>query len=240
MNFGTRVWGAGKFLALVGALIATYVLAAAAGMRLATRAREVTVPDFTNKTASEATVEASTLGFGLKVDDSRRPDAAIAAGRVLTQDPTPGSVARTQRTVRVWLSAGQRVAAVPALTGESQRTAELRLAQSGLAVAAISEIDSPAYGADVVVAQDPPASTGATRIALLVNRGQQAVNYVMPDLIGVNGERAADLLRARDFRVALASVAPYPGAGAGTVVRQSPQAGFQLAPGEPISLEVSR
>ena len=33
---------------------------------------------------------------------------------------------------------------------------------------------------------------------------------------------------------------PYPGLPPGTVLRQSPQAGFQIAPGEPISLEVSQ
>jgi beta-lactam-binding protein with PASTA domain len=33
---------------------------------------------------------------------------------------------------------------------------------------------------------------------------------------------------------------PYPGIAAGMVLRQSPQAGFQIEPGEAISLEVSR
>jgi len=33
---------------------------------------------------------------------------------------------------------------------------------------------------------------------------------------------------------------PYPGVPAGIVLRQSPQGGFQVAPGDPISLEVSR
>jgi beta-lactam-binding protein with PASTA domain len=33
---------------------------------------------------------------------------------------------------------------------------------------------------------------------------------------------------------------PYPGIPAGVVLRQNPQAGFQIAPGESISLEVSR
>jgi beta-lactam-binding protein with PASTA domain len=33
---------------------------------------------------------------------------------------------------------------------------------------------------------------------------------------------------------------PYPGVTSDVVLRQSPQAGFQIAPGEPISLEVSR
>ena len=62
----------------------------------------------------------------------------------------------------------------------------------------------------------------------------------MPDLIGVNGDRAADLLRARGFRVAVVGDHPYPGVPAGIVLRQNPQAGFQISPGEPISLEVSR
>jgi beta-lactam-binding protein with PASTA domain len=62
----------------------------------------------------------------------------------------------------------------------------------------------------------------------------------MPDLIGVNGDRAADMLRGHGFRVAVVGSNPYPGVAAGIVLRQNPQAGFQIAPGEPISLEVSR
>jgi beta-lactam-binding protein with PASTA domain len=56
----------------------------------------------------------------------------------------------------------------------------------------------------------------------------------------VNGDRAAEILRARGFRVAVVGSLPYPGIAAGIVLRQSPQAGFQVAPGEPISIEVSR
>jgi beta-lactam-binding protein with PASTA domain len=62
----------------------------------------------------------------------------------------------------------------------------------------------------------------------------------MPDLIGVNGERAATLLRNQGFRVAVVASTPYPGVAGGIVLRQSPQAGFQIAPGEPISIEVSK
>src|SRR5438093_51809 len=78
------------------------------------------------------------------------------------------------------------------------------------------------------------------QVALLVNRGERGSSYVMPDLIGVNGDRAADVLRNHGFRVAVVGSQPYPGVAAGIVIRQSPQAGFQIAPGEPISLEVSR
>ena len=52
--------------------------------------------------------------------------------------------------------------------------------------------------------------------------------------------RAAELLRTRGFRATVVGDHPYPGVSAGIVLRQNPQAGFQIAPGEPISLEVSR
>ena len=240
MPFSTRMWSAGKFVMLVGALVATYILFAAASMRIALRAREVTIPDLTNRTANDATALAADLGLTLRVDETRRPDSKIAAGRVLAQEPAAGEIARRQRSIRVWLSAGQRSATVPKLVGETERTAQLRLAQDGLTLTGIAEIRSPSFASDVVIAQMPPAKSAAGNVSLLVNRGDRGASYVMPDLIGVNGDRAAEILRARGFRVAVVGSNPYPGVAAGIVIRQGPQAGFQIGPGEPISLEVSR
>jgi serine/threonine-protein kinase len=240
MALKTRVWSAGKLVVLAGALVATYLVFAAAAMRVALRAREVQVPNLVDRTANDATATAAAVGLLLRVDEARRPDPKIAAGHVLGQDPAPGTTLRSQRAVRVWLSAGPRAAELPVLTGESERAAELRLAQGGIAVGSIAEIRSQLYPSDVVVAQDPVRTASTDRVALLVNRPERGASYVMPDLIGVNGDQAADILRARGFRVAVVGSLPYPGVAAGVVLRQSPQAGFQIAPGEPISLEVSR
>jgi len=240
MALGTRVWGVGKLVLLVGALLATYVLFAAASMRVALRTREVQVPNFTNRTANEATAIAADLGLGMKVDETRRPDPKIAVGRVIAQEPAAGSTARRQRSVKIWLSAGQRSSTVPLLIGETEGTAQLRLTQDGLTLSDLSEIRSQDFAPDIIVAQTPPAKTAAGNVALLVNRGERGASYVMPDLIGVNGDRAADILRNRSFRVAVVGSNPYPGVAAGVVIRQSPQAGFQIGPGEPVSLEVSR
>ena len=129
--------------------------------------------------------------------------------------------------MKVWVSAGPRAMIVPSLIGESERTAQLRLEQEGLGLVTASEIRSADYPSGAVVAQTPPAKTSAGAVALLVNRGERGVTYVMPDLIGVNGDRAADLLRARGFRVAVVGDHPYPGVPAGIVLRQNPQAGFR-------------
>lgn len=240
MALRTRVWSAGKLFVIGVALVATYLLFAAAAMRLALRAREVQVPNLTDRTASDAAALTGNAGLTLKVDDVRRPDPKIAAGRVAGQDPPPGAIARPQRSIRIWLSAGQHATEVPALVGEAERTAKQELEQNGLAVAAVSEIRSQDYPTDVVVAQEPPAKSASAAVTMLVNRAERGATYVMPDLIGVSGDRAAELLRSRAFRVAVVGSNPYPGVAAGIVLRQSPQAGFQIAPGEPISLEVSR
>lgn len=240
MALTTRVWSAGKLLLLGVALVLTYVVFAAASMRIAIRTREVMVPTLTGQSVNQATAALAESGLMLKVEESRRSDPKVPAGQILTQDPQPGVRTRPQRSVKVWVSAGPRSSILPAFIGESERTAQLRVQQDGLELAGVSEIRSADYPADVVVAQTPPPSSAGGRVSLLVNRGQRAATYVMPDLIGVNGDRASDLLRNHGFRASVVGDHPYPGVPAGIVLRQNPQAGFQIAPGEPIALEVSR
>jgi beta-lactam-binding protein with PASTA domain len=234
------MWSAGKLLLLGGALLLTYILFAVATMRVALRSRDVTVPTLIGKTVNDATVALTQAGLNLKVEEGRRPDPKVAAGQILSQEPQPGISTRRERSVKVWVSSGPRATIVPALIGESERTAQLRLQQDGFELAALSEVRTGEYPTDAVIAQTPPPKSNAARVALLVNRGERGATYVMPDLIGVNGDRAADVLRAHAFRVAVVGDHPYPGVPGGIVLRQSPQAGFQIAPGEPISLEVSR
>lgn len=234
------MWSAGKLLVLAGALLMTYVVFAAVAMRIAIRLREVSVPSLTGRTVNDASAVLADAGLALRVEEARRVDPKVPAGQVLVQEPQAGVRMRRDRSVRVWISAGPRSTIVPALVGESERAAQLRMQQEGFAVESVAEIRSVEYPAGVVVAQNPPPKSNAERIAMLVNRGERDASYVMPDLIGVNGDRAADFLRVRGFRVAVVGDHPYPGVPAGVVLRQNPQAGFQIAPGEAISLEVSR
>ena len=54
----------------------------------------------------------------------------------------------------------------------------------------------------------------------------------MPDLIGLNGERAADVMRIRGFRVSLTTQSGASAIPPGVVVRQSPAGGYQVHPGD--------
>jgi beta-lactam-binding protein with PASTA domain len=240
MPFKARVWTAGKLLLLATALLATYALFAMATMRVAFRAREVQLPDLTGRDLAEATRLLGDAGLTVRLDDSKRFDPKVAAGRIAAQDPAAGLAVRRGRSVKVWISQGARVPVAPRLVGETERTAQRRLAEEGLSQASVADIRSDQYQPDIVVAQDPAPGSPGDKVALLVNRGERASGYVMPDLIGVPGDAAVEILRSHGLRATVVAQLPYPGLPGGIVLRQYPTAGFQVTADQPISLEVSR
>jgi serine/threonine-protein kinase len=238
MKLGTRVRSVGRILLLAGALSATFLLSFWISMRVAVRAGRVQVPDLTRRTVSDATRMAADLELRLRVDEKSRPSDTVLAGNIAQQDPAAGVDVRPQRTIRVWVSSGPRMTFVPSLLGQTERTVRLRIDQDGLA-ATLSEFRSPDYQTDVVVAQDPPPSGRATKVSLLVNRGD-APAFVMPDLTGLEGHGAEAGLRSQGFQVSTMAAAAAPGAPPGLVVGQQPPGGQRLALTDPVVLEVSR
>jgi serine/threonine-protein kinase len=240
MALTTRVWSLGKLLVLAGALAATFFLFFAVAVRLALRSRDVVVPTLVGANVNDATALLTDLGLTLRIEELRRLDPKVPEGRVVSQEPASGSTTRSPRSVRVWLSAGARAPMVPALIGASERAAQLRLQGDGLRLVRTVDLRSSDYPVDTVVGQYPPANSKSADVVLLVNRGEPGATYVMPDVIGVDGGRAAEVLRNHGFRVAVVGSYPYPGIQPGIVLRQNPRAGFRVAPGDAISLEVSR
>jgi beta-lactam-binding protein with PASTA domain len=116
----------------------------------------------------------------------------------------------------------------------------VRLQEDGVTVASVAEFRSSDYPAEAVVSQNPALGTRAAQVSLLLNRGERAATYIMPDVIGLAGEEAADTLRRSGFRVSIVGTQPYPGVPSGTVVRQVPPSGFEVGARDAISLEVSQ
>ena len=240
MPFGRRVWNAGKILLLIGALGATFLVFFLVSMRVAIRAGQVEIPDLTGLDVERATAALQRLELRPRIEEAARPHATIPAGRVALQDPPAGQPARPQRTVKIWISSGPRTTAIPALVGQTERTARIRLDQDGVTLAATTEVQSAEYPSDTVIAQDPAPPAHAPRVSLLMNRGEQPATFVMPDVIGMEGTRVESVLRTSGLRVSIVGTQAYAGIPAGTVVRQEPAAGHQVGPADVIALEVSR
>jgi len=232
--------GVGKLVVLLGALGTTYGVFTMVSLQLALKSREVPVPSLRGLTPEEAEAVLTDAGLTLRIDPVRRVHETITGGRVAEQDPSPGLTTRSQRSVKTWLSSGPTPGSLPGLVGASERAARRGLEENAFSLHELSEIRSNQYPIDAVVAQQQPPGSNGQRVSLLVNRGERGRTFVMPDLIGVDSGAAADVLRTRGFRITVVGDHPYPGVPPGIVLRQSPEAGFQIAPGESISLEVSR
>ena len=235
-----RLLRLGALLALLVGLGLAFAAFAVLGLQLALRLREVPVPDLSGRTVEEAAQALSEIQLGIRLEPLSQIHPTIPAGHISSQEPASGLSTRSQRSVKVWLSSGPSAESVPRLIGQTEAGARSRLEEDALGFRGVSEIQSARYATETVVGQDPPPDAAAPGVSVLINRGERGATYVMPDLIGVYESSAAELLRARGFRVTVVGSHPYPGVEEGIVLRQFPRAGFQIAHGEAISLEISQ
>ncbi len=242
------------FLALVLMMVA--LVSALTAMRFAIHGREVAIPKLVGMTPFEA--ERAINGAGLQLTIERQfysPD--IAEGRIMTQMPPAGTKVRRGWMVRVAQSLGPQRVAIPDVTGQSERVAEMSIRRRSLDLASIAQINLPDTSADQVVSQSPPANASgvaAPKISLLVSGGPEPSAFVMPDLTGQPLGSATLALQDAGLhvgQVSMAAPAPVEGQAAavpppsGTqpnsasmIVTQSPAAGQKIVAGSAVNFGV--
>src|SRR5580692_3033118 len=106
------------FTLLLGALamVAVALISAFIAMRLAIHGREAVVPALTGLTVADAGKAAGSKGLQLNLEN-RFYSSDVPAGRILAQDPAPGSRVRRDWATRVTESLGAQQVSVPDLTG---------------------------------------------------------------------------------------------------------------------------
>jgi len=226
---------------LAAALLLAATLSGVAAMRLVLAAQEVAVPALVDLRVPDAGSLAARSRLLLRVE-GKRNDPRVPADRIAAQEPPPGATLKVQRSVRVWVSLGPKLVDVPAVEGQSLRTARLALEQARVPIVALTEVPLPAAEGTIVQQRPPagPADGAALGARLLVSSGPSAPAFVMPDLIGRNAGQAAEALRSAGLRVEDLRPRSYPGVPPGTVLRQVPAAGHRVRAGEGVTLEVSR
>src|SRR4051812_2095040 len=143
---------------MVAILVVASIVSALTAMRFAIRGREVEVPVLAGKTADQAKDILVRDGLIFKVASSRF-SSEIPEGHILDQIPPAGTRIKTNRTVRVLVSLGQRRFAVPNLIGTSLRAAQLTLAQRKLALGKTLYAHTPEGDPSTVVHQSPTPGT---------------------------------------------------------------------------------
>jgi serine/threonine-protein kinase len=202
----------------------------------------VSAPDITGKTIDQARAELQKRDLGLTLIGNQFSDE-IEKGRILTQDPAPGSRIKVNRSIMVVISSGRESVSVPPFVEKSLEQAVATMRQRGLARGALSQIHTSRYPAGKIIAQQPSAETVVERnsqVGFLVSQGEAETKYIMPDLIGRKTERAVPRLQKLGFKVEDIRHVYYPGLEKGIIIKQNPPGGYPIQKRNPISLEVSR
>lgn len=218
------------------------ILSALTAMRFAIRGREVVVPSVVGKTEGEAEKLLTEQGLVLKVS-SKRFSGDIPEGKIIDQIPPSGTPLKTNRSVKVLLSLGDRKFPVPNLLGTSLRAAQLTLSQRRLTLGNTLYAHTGDGEASTVVYQSPRPGTqegSDPSVNILISLGPAAQYFIMPDLIGKPAELIASRARLEGFHLGKINYRKYPGVEPGVVIQQKPQAGYRLSKSETILLDVSQ
>src|SRR5258708_28869667 len=175
----------------------------------------------------------------------------------MSQAPEAGVKVRRGWAVRVAQSLGPQRVAIPDVTGQSERVAELNVRRRGLDLGPMAQVNLDA-AADQVVSQSPPANASGVsvpKISLLVSRGREPSAFVMPNFVGQPLGSVTLTLQDAGIKVGRVSVVPaappvdvlatpvapvptpIPGA-ASMIVTQSPGPGQKVVAGSAVSFEV--
>ena len=234
----TLVWIAGTGAGMFVVFVLSFYLA----MKMEMQATEVKVPDLSGMTRENAVDATVPLGLAVEVVDQRH-DPAVASGRVLQQEPRPGSSVRRGRRVKLVLSLGGKILTVPDLVGHPSRTLDIELTREGFAPGDEARVPSAEFPKGTVIAQVPPAGSSSVpgeRVHRLVSSGPPERVWLMPDLTGWQRREVERWLRESGFRVGPVRQASRTGRPSGTVVAQLPRAGYPIRSREVVQVTVAR
>ncbi|PYX34154.1 MAG: hypothetical protein DMG80_03215 [Acidobacteria bacterium] len=245
-----------RMLLLALVLLTVALVSALTAMRFAIHGREVNVPKVVGMTPGEA--ERAVAASGLNVAVERQfYSADTAEGRIISQAPGAGVKVRRGWTIRVAQSLGPQRVAIPDVTGESERVAELNVRRRGLDLGSVAQVNLADAPADQVVSQSPPAKASGVsvpKISLLVSRGASPAAYVMPNFVGQPLGSVTLALQDAGIKVGKVSVVPAgpptdvqqvdvpvpssPPGAASMIVSQSPGPGQKIMAGAAVNFDV--
>jgi eukaryotic-like serine/threonine-protein kinase len=217
-------------VALVGALLA--------GAYFLTRdddggRSENRVPNVVGETVTGAVQELTQRGYPA---DVRRQVSRTEVGRVLSQEPDPGT--ELDRGERVVLVVGRSLSTVdvPRVVGLQVGDAFERLQAARLRGRQVRVASTKPK--DVVVRQRPPAGAEARRgrlVVLSVSRGARIVT--VPLVEGLQQAAAVTRLKRSGLRSKVVNV--HSQEPVGTVIAQSPRAGARVPEGSAVQINVA-
>lgn len=201
----------------------------------------IPVPDVVGLPLSDAEIVLRRDGLS-SVVVAEKHDEEIEAGLVLSQEPEAGEAVKQGREIKIVASLGPELVAVPDLLYKQFREADLLLKVKGLDFGNLTYEYNKDHDEGIIISQSPGPSTQVSRgtlVDLVVSKGPELQETLMPNLVGLRYEAALESLR--EIRMEVESVTEEPSTvyPEGFVISQVPSVGSLVMEGTSVTLRVS-
>jgi serine/threonine-protein kinase len=223
---------------IVGAaMIAGYLLSAFWLFPAPIFSRDHSVPRVLDLGLTAAQERLTEDGFRVKIA-AEEPDPRAPKGRVVWQDPPPGTIVPEGSMVELTPSAGPPTILVPDVINFGAAEARKIILAAGLAVGREDSVESSLE--EGVVVQTRPAGglarDAGTAVDLVLSSGPARTG--VPSIVGMSLDDARRVVQRAGLIVGALRFSPSPGP-AGVVLEQSPTPGARLVRGSRVDLVVS-
>jgi beta-lactam-binding protein with PASTA domain len=157
----------------------------------------------------------------------------VATGKVISQDPASGSSAAQGSPVKLVISSGPQMVAVPNAEGLTQDDATTALTGAKLKVGTVTQQTSNTVATGKVISQDPASGSSVTEgspVNLMISSGPQMVT--VPNVEGLTQAAATTTITGAKLTVGTVTAT-------GKVISQDPARGSSVAQGSSVNLVIS-
>lgn len=205
---------------------------------------DIEVPDLTDKTYEQAEAELTKLKLNIERGEDA-PSADVEKGKIASQDPLAGEMVKEGSTVTVVISTGKSEGVVPTLVGRmytSRTEVDEYLSEWNYKLGDVSEEHSD-QEKGTIIAQNPDrgeqAEEGST-IDIVISKGPEEKNSIMPNLIGKTFEEAKQLLEDAGLTVAKPEYQESETTEKGKIIWQQYGADMELKKGTEVKIIISK
>ena len=224
-------------LIVAGAMVAGYLLSAVWLFPAPIFSRDHSTPRVLDMGLTAAQERLTADGFRIRIA-AEEPDPRAARGKVIWQDPPPGTIVPEGSTVEITPRAGPPTILVPDVVHFGATEARKVILAAGLAVGREDSVESSLVQG--VVVQTRPAGglarDAGTPVDLILSSGPPRSG--VPSVVGMSLDDAQRLVQRVGLAVGGIRVSFSPGP-AGVVLEQSPTAGARLVRGSRVDLVIS-
>ncbi|TDX49202.1 Stk1 family PASTA domain-containing Ser/Thr kinase [Orenia marismortui] len=203
---------------------------------------EVRVPDVVGKHVENARQELADKGLELKVY-YRSHSSEVEKDHIISQSIKADKKIKVNRVIEVVVSKGAKLSKVPNLLGIELREAEIKLDKLDLEIGEVKEEYNNEVKKGQIISQDPrpdiEVKSGAT-VDLLISKGKEPKEVLIPNLVGLKKEEAVEKLRERNLLLGQVLERESLNYLKGRVIAQNPSPGKMTMEGTTIQLIISK